>query len=60
MAAIMSDAWIAFTKTGRPSSELLPEWRPYTTPARYVMDLDVQSQLVSDPKVPVRTLTGAY
>ena len=59
MAAIMSDAWIAFAKTGRPSSELLPEWRPYTTHTRYVMDLDVQSLLVSDPEAPVRTLTGA-
>lgn len=31
LASKMSDAWIAFAKTGNPNTESLPEWEPYTT-----------------------------
>ncbi|MBL4793366.1 carboxylesterase/lipase family protein [Citromicrobium bathyomarinum] len=56
MADMMSDAWIAFAKTGTPSSELLPEWKPYTTASRNVMELDVTPQLVDDPEKDIREL----
>ncbi|NVD44277.1 carboxylesterase/lipase family protein [Qipengyuania atrilutea] len=56
MADMMSDAWIAFAKTGTPSSELLPEWEPYTTADRMVMELDVEPRLVSDPEKVIREL----
>ena len=56
MADMMSDAWIAFAKTGTPSSELLPEWKPYTPASRNVMELDVTPQLVDDPEKDIREL----
>ena len=56
MADVMSDAWIAFAKTGTPSSALLPEWKPYTPSARNVMELNVEPQLVDDPEKDIREL----
>ncbi|OBX19465.1 carboxylesterase [Erythrobacter sp. QSSC1-22B] len=56
MAAMMSDAWIAFARTGSPSSELLPEWEPYTTQTRNVMELNLDPRLVDDPEAAIRTL----
>ena len=56
MADIMSDAWIAFAKTGVPSSELLPEWSPYTVQERNVMELDLSSKIVVDPERSVREI----
>ena len=57
MAQIMSDAWISFARTGSPSSELLPEWKPYTATARMVMELDVESRLTDDPEKAIRELS---
>lgn len=59
MADMMSDAWIAFAKTGTPASALLPQWRPYTTADRMVMELDVQPRLVSDPEKAIREIPSA-
>ncbi|MGB7372249.1 carboxylesterase/lipase family protein [Erythrobacter sp.] len=59
MADMMSDAWIAFAKTGTPSSELLPEWEAYTPENRNVMELDVTPRLVDDPERDIRELPGA-
>ena len=56
MADMMSDAWISFAKTGTPSSELLPEWKPYTPKTRNVMELNVEPQLVDDPEKDIREL----
>ena len=56
MADMMSDAWIAFAKTGTPSSELLPEWKAYTPSARNVMELNLEPQLVDDPEKDIREL----
>lgn len=56
MADMMSDAWIAFAKTGTPSSELLPEWKAYTPANRNVMELNVEPQLVDDPEKDIREL----
>ncbi|MEL7730718.1 carboxylesterase/lipase family protein [Citromicrobium bathyomarinum] len=56
MADMMSDAWIAFAKTGTPSSELLPEWKAYTPVNRNVMELNVEPQLVDDPEKDIREL----
>lgn len=58
MAAMMSDAWIAFARTGSPSSELLPEWKPYTTQQRNVMELNLEARLVDDPEAAIRTLAS--
>ena len=56
MADMMSDAWIAFAKTGTPSSALLPEWQPYTSADRMVMELDIEPRLVGDPEKAIREL----
>ena len=59
MADMMSDAWIAFAKTGTPSSALLPSWKPYTSADRMVMELDIEPRLVSDPEKAIRELPSA-
>ena len=56
MADMMSDAWIAFARTGTPSSALLPEWKAYTPASRNVMELDVTPGLVDDPEKDIREL----
>ena len=58
MADMMSDAWIAFAKTGTPTSELLPGWTPYTVQSRNVMELDVEPRLVEDPEKAIRELAA--
>lgn len=57
MAEMMSDAWIAFARSGVPSSPLLPEWTPYDFQRRMVMDLDVAPVLRNDPEGSIRKLT---
>ena len=47
---MMSDAWISFAKSGTPSSDQLPEWKPYTPDQRNVMKLDTDPVLVQDPE----------
>ena len=56
MAEMMSDAWIAFARSGTPSSDLLPEWKAYDTANRMVMELDIEPRLVSDPEKAIREL----
>ena len=56
MAQMMSDAWIAFARSGHPKSDLLPYWPPYDVDKRYVMELDIEPRPVSDPESEVRTL----
>jgi para-nitrobenzyl esterase len=46
----MSDAFIAFARTGNPNQARLPEWRPYELATRSTMVFDAQSQLVDDPR----------
>jgi para-nitrobenzyl esterase len=56
MAAMMSDAWISFARTGTPQGDLLPEWTPYTASARNVMELNVEPRLVDDPEREIRMI----
>lgn len=56
MAAMMSDAWISFARTGTPSSKLMPRWTPYTPDKRMVMELDLKPRVVDDPEAAIRTL----
>lgn len=58
MAAMMSDAWISFAKSGKPVSDLLPDWKPYTPDSRMVMELDVLPKLVNDPERSIRTIAS--
>jgi para-nitrobenzyl esterase len=59
MEAMMSDAWLAFARTGKPASALLPAWPAYTVRDRQVMELDLQPKVVRDPEKGLRELSAA-
>lgn len=40
LADRMSDAWIAFARSGNPNTSSLPKWNPYTTDKRATMFFD--------------------
>jgi len=42
---VVSDAWLSFIKTGKPSAAGLPEWEPFNIETRPMMVLDDQSRL---------------
>jgi len=52
----MSDAFIAFARTGNPNHAGLPQWRPYELNTRSTMVFNAQSQLVDDPRSAERKL----
>jgi para-nitrobenzyl esterase len=52
----MSEAFIAFARTGNPAHAGIPEWKPYELPSRATMVFDVNSQLVDDPRGEERKL----
>ena len=59
MGEMMSDAWVSFARDGVPSSDLLPEWKPYDTTNRYQMRLDLRPELASDPLKGMREIVSA-
>jgi para-nitrobenzyl esterase len=50
MSNTMSDAFIAFARTGDPNGGSLPKWEPYTLPRRQTMVFDTVSRLEDDPR----------
>lgn len=52
----MSEAFIAFARTGNPAHVGIPQWKPYELPTRATMVFDVTSQLVDDPRGEERKL----
>jgi para-nitrobenzyl esterase len=52
----MSDAFIAFARTGDPNHPGLPQWRPYELTNRATMVFDAQSHLENDPRGEERKL----
>ncbi|HVS64274.1 MAG TPA: carboxylesterase/lipase family protein [Thermoanaerobaculia bacterium] len=58
LGEMMSDAWISFARTGKPSSDLLPEWTPYTPEKRMVMELDLEPAMAEEPERTARELLG--
>ena len=56
MADQMSEAFIAFARTGNPNNRLIPRWEPYTLPRRQTMVFDVPSHLEDDPRGAERRL----
>jgi para-nitrobenzyl esterase len=52
----MSEAFIAFAKTGDPNTKAIPQWEPYQLPRRQTLIFDLQSRLVDDPRGKEREL----
>lgn len=48
IADLMSEAWIAFARTGNPNNDLLPEWPAYDTEDRASMVFDLEPEVVND------------
>lgn len=56
VSGMMSDAFIAFARTGNPGHASLPEWRPYTLPKRETLVIDRPARLENDPRGAEREL----
>nr|WP_240609493.1 carboxylesterase/lipase family protein [Phenylobacterium deserti] len=56
MADQMSEAFIAFARTGDPNCAAIPRWDAFTLPRRATMVFDVPSKLVDDPRGAERRL----
>src|SRR5258708_18852558 len=46
----MSEAFIAFARTGDPNTNAIPKWEPYRLPRRQTLLFDTQSKLRDDPR----------
>ncbi|WP_109807760.1 carboxylesterase/lipase family protein [Sphingosinithalassobacter portus] len=49
LAELMSEAWIAFARTGNPNTAALPDWPIYDARTRATMIFDVPPHVVNDP-----------
>ncbi len=49
LASRVSDAWIAFARTGNPNHKGLPSWPAYDSTKRATMILDVNCRVENDP-----------
>jgi para-nitrobenzyl esterase len=49
VAKYMSEMFVTFAKTSRPSAQGAPEWPAYTTATRATMMIDEQCKVVNDP-----------
>jgi len=56
MSHQMSDAFIAFARTGNPNCAAIPAWEPYTLPRRQTMVFNTPSKMADDPRGAEREL----
>ena len=56
LARQMSDAWLAFARTGNPDAKSIPHWPPYTVELRSTMVFDLNSHVAEDPNAEVRKI----
>jgi para-nitrobenzyl esterase len=56
LATRMSNAWVAFARTGDPNHPGLPKWTPYDTTRRATMIFNNPCKLVADPHGPEQRL----
>jgi para-nitrobenzyl esterase len=54
MADQMSEAWLAFARTGNPATAALPDWPAYDPQRRATMVFNLESRVVEDPYPGVR------
>lgn len=50
MAGLMSDALLAFARSGDPEHPGLPAWEPYSLPRRQTLLFDLEPALAGDPR----------
>jgi para-nitrobenzyl esterase len=48
LADQMTDAWVAFARSGNPGTAALPHWPPYSLDARPTMAFNLQSRVIDD------------
>lgn len=58
VATIMSDALLAFARTGDPNHSLLPRWTPYSLERRETMIMDLPPRMENDPRGDERRFFG--
>jgi para-nitrobenzyl esterase len=58
MADQMSEAFLAFARTGDPNGRAIPRWTPYSLPRRQTMVFDAPSKMVDDPRGAERKFFG--
>ena len=56
MADQMAPAWLAFARTGNPSTPALPVWPAYDLSSRATMIFDLESRIENDPLADVRRI----
>ena len=56
MADQMSEAWLAFAKTGNPNTKALPKWPAYDAKTRATMIFNLPSKVVNDPNANIRKI----
>jgi para-nitrobenzyl esterase len=49
LAEQMSEAWLAFARTGNPATPTLPDWPAYEPSRRATMVFNLESRVVEDP-----------
>ena len=54
LARLMSDAWVAFARTGNPNTPALPDWPRYDVERRPTMIFNTTPAVVNDPESEVR------
>ena len=52
----MSQAWIAFARTGNPNHPGMPAWPTYDARTRAVMVFDAKTAVINDPRASERTV----
>jgi para-nitrobenzyl esterase len=56
LADRMSEAWLAFARTGDPNHDDIPKWPPYTAGERATMVFGREVEVALDPSGPAREL----
>lgn len=59
LAVVMSEAWLAFARSGDPNHPGLPEWPQYDSEQRATMVFNNESQVVNDPRGRERAILDA-
>lgn len=56
LADVMSEAWLAFARSGDPNHKGLPEWPTYNAETRATMIFDNEPKVVNDPRARERAI----